>query len=127
MAAATAATALDLRIGTALADAGSFTNENLTSPGPDRLIAPGKNRDLSSAARSNPDGQPPPADAGHQEAMRHRLRTPEAAATCQRRSAAVEPVIAHLKGQVGLRRFSSDSGQSKIPVGGHFISLSTDS
>ena len=38
--------------------------------------------------------------------MRHRLKTPEGAAAYSRRGGIVEPVNAHLKDQVGLRRFS---------------------
>jgi hypothetical protein len=38
--------------------------------------------------------------------MRNRLRTPGGIAAYKRRSATVEPVNAHLKDQVGLRRFS---------------------
>ena len=37
-------TELGLTIGTVLADAGYFTDHNLTLPGPDRLIAPGRRR-----------------------------------------------------------------------------------
>lgn len=97
-----AATALNLRIGTALADAGYFTEENLTSPGPDRLIAPGKHRDLLAVQAT----QPPPIEASAKDVMRHRLRTGEGHRVYKRRSATVETVIAHVKEQVGLRRFS---------------------
>jgi hypothetical protein len=38
--------------------------------------------------------------------MRHRLRTPEQAQRYKRRGATVETVNAHLKDQVGLRRFA---------------------
>jgi hypothetical protein len=38
--------------------------------------------------------------------MRHRLRQPENAERYKRRSATVEPVIAHLKEQTRLRRFA---------------------
>jgi hypothetical protein len=38
-------------IGQALADAGYCSEANLTCPGPDRLIAVGKHRDLEKAAR----------------------------------------------------------------------------
>ena len=47
-------------IGLVLADAGYCSEANLTSPGPDRLIATGKGRDLEKAARA-PDS---PAPAG---------------------------------------------------------------
>jgi transposase len=99
-----AATGLDLEIGTVLADAGYFTEENLTMPGPDRLIAPGKHRDLPTGIE--PDPGSPPEHASPQELMRHRLRTPAAAAIYKRRSATVETLIAHLKDHIGLRRFS---------------------
>ena len=95
-----------MTIGTVLADAGYFTTDNLTMPGPDRLIAPGKNRDVLTEAGLAPASGPPPADASAEDAMRHRLRTPEGAHIYKRRSATVETVIAHLKDQAGLRRFA---------------------
>lgn len=97
---------LGLNIDTVLADAGYFTDDNLTAPGPKRLIAAGKNRDVTAAALADPDHGPPPAHAGPKDAMRHRLRDPGTAKHYKRRSATVEPVIAHLKDCTGLRRFS---------------------
>ncbi|OBG84201.1 hypothetical protein A5698_17520 [Mycobacterium sp. E136] len=38
--------------------------------------------------------------------MRHKMRQPENAKAYKRRSATVEPVIGHLKDQIGLRRFA---------------------
>jgi transposase len=105
-AAQTAVTSLKLSIGTVLADAGYFTNDNLTLPGPDRLIAPGKHRELFDEVNDHPASGPPPADATPQEAMRHRLRTPEGTELYKRRSATVETVIAHLKELTGLTKFS---------------------
>lgn len=105
-AALTAAQESDHQIGTVLADAGYFTDENLTMTGPDRLIAPGKNRDLHGDAKTDPTSGPPPPDASPKDAMRHRLKIPENATTYKRRSATVEPVIAHLKDQTKLRRFA---------------------
>ena len=69
-----AATGLDLQIETVLADAGYSTEENLTMPGPDRLIAPGKHRDLPTGTDPVPGS--PPGDATPQELMRDRLRPP---------------------------------------------------
>lgn len=89
-----------------LADAGYFTEDNLTSPGPDRLIAPGKNREVHHDAHTNPAVGPPPSDLGPRDAMRHKLRQPEHAEKYKRRSATVEPLIAHLKDRIGLRRFA---------------------
>jgi transposase len=100
------ATALDKDIGLVLADAGYLAEDNLTAPGPERLIAFGKNRDIITEARDHPTHGPPPPDADPREAMRHRLRQPENAERYKRRSATVEPVIAHLKDQTRLRRFA---------------------
>jgi len=104
--AATQAAALGKDIELVLTDAGYFTEDNLTAPGPDRLIAPGKNRDVAAQARECPADGPPPADADPLEAMRHKLRQPENAAKYKRRSATVEPVNAHIKEQTKLRRFA---------------------
>lgn len=105
-AATTQATALGKDIGLVLADAGYFTADNITTPGPDRLIAPGKNHHVETAAREHPAAWPPPEDAGPLEAMRHRLRQPENARLYKRRSATVEPLNAHIKDQTRLRRFA---------------------
>ena len=93
-------------IGQILADAGYFSAHNLTLDGPDRLIALGKNRQMHRDAESHPAAGPPPTDATPTDAMRHRLRTPEGIAAYKRRGATCEPVNAHLKDQIGLRRFS---------------------
>lgn len=84
----------DRSVGVLLADAGYCTNPALTAPGPDRLIATG--RDPGKATRD-------PARA----AMAERLAegTP-GRATYRRRGATVEPVIGHLKERLGLTRFS---------------------
>lgn len=93
-------------VGLVLADAGYLSNENLTAVGPDRLIALGANHELHRVARERPAAGPPPAGARPVEQMGHRLRTPAGAAAYKRRGATVEPVIGHLKDQIGLRRFS---------------------
>jgi transposase len=93
-------------LGTALADAGYCSEDNLTAPGPDRLIATGKAHQLTRAAQADPASGPPPQDATPVEAMRHRLRTPEGAALYKKRAATVEPVNGHIKDRIGLRRFS---------------------
>jgi transposase len=89
-----------------LADAGYFTEENLTAPGPQRLIAFGKNREVALQARDHPHDAPPPPEADAKEVMRHRLREPGNAERYKRRSATVEPVFAHIKDQTRLRRFA---------------------
>ncbi len=104
--ATTQADTLGKQIGLVLMDSGYFTDENLTAAGPERLIAPGKNRDLHTEARDNPTDEPPPADLAPKDAMRHRMRNPDNAERYKRRGATVEPVFAHLKDQIKLRRFS---------------------
>jgi transposase len=84
-------------IGTLLADAGYASDANLTEPGPDRLIALGKRRDQTAAARSHPASGPPPPDATPRQAMDHRLRTDDGARLYKRRGATVEPGIGNLK------------------------------
>jgi transposase len=87
----------DIAIGTALADAGYFSENNLTAPGPDRLIALGKGaRQHNDALRRPATGEPPPG-ATAREAMDHRLRTAEGARLYKRRGATVEPAIGNLK------------------------------
>lgn len=100
------ATGLGKTIDLVLMDSGYFTDDNLTAAGPDRLIAPGKNRDLHTAVRDEPTHGPPPPELSPKDAMRHRLRNPENAERYKRRGATVEPVFAHLKEQIKLRRFS---------------------
>jgi transposase len=98
-------TGADTTIGTALFDAGYDSNDNLTAPGPPRLIANAKRRAQEQAAAANPTTGPPPPHANPRQAMDHRLRTPEGIATYRRRGATVEPVFGHLKDVLGLRRF----------------------
>jgi len=95
----------DHLIGTLLADAGYASDANLTEPGPDRLIALGKHRDLAKAARIDPTPGPPPEHATPRETMDHRLRTDEGSHLYKRRGATVEPGIGNLKKL--LDRFSS--------------------
>jgi transposase len=90
-------------IGTLLFDAGYWTQDNLTAPGPDRLIAPGKNGDLPQPGEY-PD--PPPEDADPATRMVHRLATEDGATLYKRRAATVEPVNGHLKDRTALRRFA---------------------
>jgi transposase len=94
-------------IGVLLADAGYLSDNNLTAPGPDRLIAVGKNRDVATAARDQPTEGPPPQDATPVEAMAHRLRTAEGHALYKQRSHIAETPFAHAKHNLGFRRFTS--------------------
>lgn len=111
MIAAALATAQELTgttnpIGVVVADAGYFGKQNVTAPGPNRLIAPGKARTLEKAVKTGPAQGDPPPDATPVEAMIHRLRTEEGIRTYRRRAAIVEPVNSHLKDRRRLRQFA---------------------
>jgi transposase len=95
--------AMTTGIGVFVADAGYHSQANLEAPGPDRLFADAKTRDL---ARREPRGGPPPAGATAAEANAHRLATPEGRALYKRRAPDVEGLHASLKDDGGLRRFS---------------------
>jgi transposase len=94
-------------IGQVLADAGYFSEHNLTVPGPDRLIAPAKRQRLEQAAHhSNADLDDEVSLADPRAAMKARLRDPDAIAAYRRRGVIVEPVNAHLKDRHGLRQYA---------------------
>lgn len=93
-------------IGVLLADAGYLSADNLTEPGPDRLIAVGKSHDLATAAEQHPAQGPPPPEATPVEAMAHRLRTPEGHALYKQRSHIAETPFAQAKHNLGFRHFT---------------------
>ena len=97
------------QIGLVLADAGYLSEHNLTCPGPDRLIATGKRRDLEEAARAG-DAGARPAPAGQQAAaiaaMTARLATEDGIAAYRRRSHIGETFHGDLKHNKGIRRLS---------------------
>ncbi|MDQ3632645.1 MAG: transposase [Actinomycetota bacterium] len=101
----------------ALADAGYWSHDNATAPGPDRLIATMKDHKQRAAARDL--GQttgPPPQDAAPIDAMEHRLRTPEGTAAYAQRSHTIEPVFAdrkHNRAMRGFRRRGLDAANSE--------------
>ena len=104
-------------LGTLLLDNGYCSDDTLTAPGPDRLIATGKTRSIRQAARDNPAAGPPPEDATPREAMDHRLRTPEGAALYARRAATVEPVIGTFKtilGRFSMRGLTAALGEAHL-------------
>lgn len=85
-----------VQIGTVLADAGYASEANLTSEGPDRLIALGK--DPAGTARAN--------DSEQRKQMRARLTSPDGKALYAKRSHTVEPVFGQIKHGRGLRGFT---------------------
>jgi transposase len=92
-------------IGLALADAGYCSQANLTCPGPDRLIAVGKGRDLEKAARV-PGSDGPDWGGPAIQAMRERLKTPEGIAAYRQRGHIAETPHGHIKHNMGLRQLS---------------------
>jgi transposase len=99
----------DGAIGLVLADAGYLSEANLAAPGPDRLIATGKHRDLEKAARAA-DPQEPGQAAGQDlppiAAMAARLATQEGIAAYRRRGHIGETFHGDLKHNMGIRRLS---------------------
>ena len=88
-----------------LADAGYCSEPNLTCPGPDRLIATGKGRDLEKAARDPGSGEPGWGGPVIQ-AMRERLKTDEGIAAYRQRGHIAETPHGHIKHNMGLRQLS---------------------
>jgi transposase len=91
-------------IGLALADAGYCSAANLTCPGPDRLIAVGKHRDMEKAARGQDSGP----DRGGQavQAMRERLKTDDGIEAYRQRGHIAETPHGHIKHNMGIRQLS---------------------
>jgi Transposase DDE domain len=89
-----------------LADAGYWSEANVTSPGPDRLIATMKDHKQRRAARQlGQTSGPPPPDATPVEEMEHLLRTPQGAAAYAQRSCLIEPTFGDHKHNRGIRTF----------------------
>jgi transposase len=89
-----------------LSDAGYLSEHNLTIPGPPRLIATGKTRDLEKAAR---DGGGPAGVPWASEviaAMAARLATPEGIAAYRQRGHIAETPHGHIKHNMGFRQLS---------------------
>ena len=103
----------------ALADAGYCSEANLTCPGPDRLIAVGKGRDLEKAAR-DPDSDGPGWGGPAIRAMRERLRTDDGIAAYRQRGHIAETPHGHIKHNMGLRQLSV-RGKRKASAEREFI------
>jgi transposase len=91
-------------IGLFLADAGYCSEGNLTVPGPDRLIATGKRRDLEKAARGDPAGGNPAGNATR--AMAARLQTEDGIDAYRHRGHIAETPNGDIKHNKGFRQFS---------------------
>jgi len=97
-------------IGLSLADAGYLSGANLTCPGPDRLIATGKHRDLEKAARASRDDGA--SDGDDEEpgslaaAMAARLATPAGITAYRQRGHIAETPHGNIKHNLGFRQLS---------------------
>ena len=113
---AAAAMAAADAIALVLADAGYLSEANLACPGPDRLIATGKRRDLEKAARAaeaGAGGEAGGADAAEEAegtataAMAARLRTPDGIAAYRQRGRIAETPHGRIKHNMGIRRLAT--------------------
>jgi Transposase DDE domain len=93
-------------IGMALADAGYCSEANLTCPGPDRLIAVGKHRDLEKAARGQDTGEDQDRGGAAVQAMRERLKTDDGIKAYRQRGHIAETPHGHIKHNMGIRQLS---------------------
>jgi transposase len=106
-------------IGQALADAGYCSEANLTCPGPDRLIAVGKHRDLEKAARGQ-DSADQDWGGPAVQAMRERLKTEAGIQAYRQRGHIAETPHGHIKHNMGLRQLSV-RGKAKASAEWTFI------
>jgi transposase len=92
-------------VGLVLADAGYLSAANLTSPGPDRLIATGKKRDLEKAARETSQ-HPGPDQSQPIAAMAARLAAEDGITAYRRRAHIGETFHGDIKHNQQFRRLS---------------------
>jgi transposase len=85
-----------------LLDAGYLSTDNITTPGPPRLIALGKTRDQTTAATQTPTHGPPDEHTDPIAQMSHLLRTPEGAAAYKHRGYIAERPFAQLKHNINI-------------------------
>jgi len=106
-------------IAMALADAGYCSEANLTCPGPDRLIAVGKHRDLEKAARGQ-DSAGQDWGGPAVQAMRERLKTDDGIEAYRQRGHIAETPHGHIKHNMGIRQLSL-RGKAKASAEWTFI------
>ena len=110
-------------IGLFLADAGYCSEDNLTAPGPDRLIATGKLRDLVKAARGDPAAGSPAGKATR--AMAARLQTADGIDAFRYRGHIAETPNGNIKHNKRFRQFSM-RGKPKASGEWEFITATTN-
>jgi len=89
-----------------LSDAGYLSEHNLTIPGPDRLIATGKTRDLEKAARAGHTPDSIPRASPLIAAMSARLATPDGIAAYRQRGHIAETPHGQIKHNMRFRQLS---------------------
>ena len=98
-------------IGQVLAGAGYLSKDNLTTAGPDRLIAVGKHRDLEKTARQAATAQDTATaqddDGGPIAAMAARLATEEGITAYRKRGHIAETPHGHIKHNMGIRQLAT--------------------
>jgi hypothetical protein len=93
-------------VGLMLADAGYWSHANSTAEGPERLIATTTSHKQRQTTRAlGPTTGPPPEHATPEQAMAHRLRSPEGAAAYKQRASTIEPVFGQHKHNQRMRSF----------------------
>lgn len=115
----------DLDVGMVVVDNGYLSEENVTAPGYDRLIAPGRGtmKDGQWVGKvKGAEGQKTSLAAGH---MLAKLKEPGNQELYKRRGATVEPVNGHLKDRRGLRQFSR-RGLDAVNAELHMAALTTN-
>jgi transposase len=101
-----AASGITEPIGTMLFDAGYFSEDNVTAPGPDRLIATTKSWKLRRQAKEQGfSTAQAPQDAGPIKQMEHRLQSEQGYRLYAMRQHTVEPVFGQLKHDRGITSF----------------------
>ena len=96
------------RPGEVLADAGYFSEDNVTTlreRGMSVLIPPERVRHRQWRERCTPPPSPPPKDTSVSESMIYRLKSPENRERYRKREQSVEPVFGQIKQARGLRQF----------------------
>lgn len=112
-------------IGLILADSGYLSEDNLTAPGPDRLIATGTHRDLAGNAR-NPDEPVPPRNTGPATtAMARRLKTDDGITAYNQRGHIAETPHAHIKHNLGYRQ-ATLRGKPKVTAEWNLITAAAN-
>jgi len=93
-------------IGTMLFDAGYCSDDNISAPGPDRLVATAKSYKLRRRVRAEGfAGGPPPPDVSPTRQMEHRLCSEEGMELYKQRQVLVEPAFGDVKENLGYRSF----------------------